>query len=45
MAPVLSLVLTKASGCGCVEDGGAGKRRQGRRQEQVSHRIVGWDEL
>lgn len=45
MAPVLSAMLTKAPGRGCVEDGGAGRQQQGWRQEQVSHRIVGWDEL
>ncbi len=43
--PVLSPVLTKASGCGRAEDGGGGKQQRGRREEQVSHRIVGWDEL
>lgn len=39
--PVLS--LTKTSGCGRVEDGGGGQQQRGRREEQVSHRIVGWD--
>lgn len=43
--PVLSLVLTKTSGCSGVEDGGEGKQQQRWREEQVSHRIVGWDGL
>lgn len=43
--PVLSPALTKTSGCGRVEDGGGGKQQRGRREEQVSHRIVGWDGL
>lgn len=41
--PVLSPVLTKTSGCGCVEDGGG--REEKWREELVSHRILGWDEL
>lgn len=43
--PVLSLVLTKTSGCRRVGDGGGREQQWGRREEQVSHRIVGWDEL
>ncbi len=43
--PVLSPALTKTSGCGHVEYGGGGKRQRGWREEQVSHRILGWDEL
>lgn len=40
--PVLSSSLTKALGCGCVEDGG---EAIGIGDEQVSHRMAGWDEL
>lgn len=39
--PVLSPLLTKASGCGRVEDGGGGMQQWRWREEQVSHRIVG----
>lgn len=41
--PVLSPMLTKTSVCGCVEDGGG--REDSRREELVSHRILGGDEL
>lgn len=45
MAPVLSPLLTKALGCGCVEDGGGREKQRGWREKLVSHRIVGWDVL
>lgn len=43
--PALSLVLTKTLGCGWRRGWRVGGGPSGGSEEQVSHRILGWDEL